>query len=213
VITADQVQTGGTPSVQVGINAQDETAQDLEDIGYEAESPANEGAGTAFAGAVNGAIVTDSDSYSYHTLARSPASPDVINYQGTVAGTTASPLEGTPTPGPVYEALWEVPVSGEGSGVYLGYFEFQTNGELDFTVASAAKVPPPQISLTIVRGVTNSVQVLWPTNGNFTLQQSTDLAVKADWITSGYAITTISGTNSITIPPMTGDLYFRLIDP
>jgi hypothetical protein len=212
-IAASDVQTGGIPSVQNTLTFQNRAAADIQLIGYEGESPANEGTGTAFTGAVNGGIVTDSDPYSYHTLAKSPSSPDVINYDGYVAGVTASPLETTPTSGTVYEALWEMPVAGNGSAVYLGYFAFETNGELDFTVASAAKPPPPQVSLTIIQTAPASVQVLWPTNGSFTLQQNASLTQPTGWTTSGYTISTSNGTNSVTISPLTGNLFFRLSSP
>jgi hypothetical protein len=214
VIASSEVVTGGTPSFQSTASAQNRTAGDIQLIGYEAESPANGGTGSALAGAINAGVVADNDPESYHTLGEASVNnANVISYGGFVTGTSTSPLEATPTSGTIYEALWEVPVSGNGSSVYLGYFAFQTNGELDFTVASAAKPPPPQVSLTILRTVTNSVQVLWPNTGSFTLQQNTNLAATADWTTSAYTVSTSNGTNSITISPPTGTLFFRLSSP
>ncbi len=55
----------------------------------------------------------------------------------------------------------------------------------------------------------NSVVVSWPNTGGYTLQQNSNLAT-GSWATSGYAITTANGTNSITITPPTGNLFFRL---
>jgi len=45
------------------------------------------------------------------------------------------------------------------------------------------------------------------------LQQNSNLAAPAGWVTSGFAITTANGTNSITITPATGNLFFRLANP
>ncbi|MFZ0826560.1 MAG: hypothetical protein WAO02_03975 [Verrucomicrobiia bacterium] len=56
----------------------------------------------------------------------------------------------------------------------------------------------------------NSVTVSWPNTGSYTLEKNTNLAVTADWTPSGYTITTANGTNSITVSPPTGNLFFRL---
>ena len=56
----------------------------------------------------------------------------------------------------------------------------------------------------------NSVIVSWPDTGSYTLQQSANLPALANWTTSGYTISTANGTNSITITPLTGNLFFRL---
>jgi hypothetical protein len=57
----------------------------------------------------------------------------------------------------------------------------------------------------------NSVIVSWPDTGSYTLQQNSNLAATGGWTTTGYTITTANGTNSITITPPTGNLYFRLM--
>jgi hypothetical protein len=59
----------------------------------------------------------------------------------------------------------------------------------------------------------NSVTVSWPNTGNYTLQQNNNLAAPAGWAASGYQITTANGTNSITILPANGNLFFRLAAP
>jgi hypothetical protein len=59
----------------------------------------------------------------------------------------------------------------------------------------------------------NSVIVSWPDTGSYTLQQNSNLVATAGWTTSGYTITTSNGTNSITITPPTGNLFFRLKQP
>jgi hypothetical protein len=143
VISAGQTSTGGTASFQSTPSAQINTANDIQNVGFEAESPANLGTGTALTGAGNGGVVSDTDPLSYHTLGRASVnSTTVISYGGNVTGTGTSPLEATPALGaPIYEALWEVPPSGSGSDTYEGYFTFNSNGEVDFTEVSA--VPEP----------------------------------------------------------------------
>ena len=44
--------------------------------------------------------------------------------------------------GPVYEALWEVPAAGT-SDTYLGYFTFNTSGQVDFTSGTTVPEPSP----------------------------------------------------------------------
>ena len=64
-------------------------------------------------------------------------------------------------------------------------------------------------NLTITHSV-NSIIVSWPNTGNYNLQQNANLALANGWTTSAYSITTSNGTNSITITPPTGSLFFRL---
>jgi hypothetical protein len=64
-------------------------------------------------------------------------------------------------------------------------------------------------NLAITFGGPNRVVVSWPNTGSYTLQQNSNLAGGA-WTTSGYAITTNNGTNSINITSPTGNLFFRL---
>jgi hypothetical protein len=59
----------------------------------------------------------------------------------------------------------------------------------------------------------NSFIVSWPNMGSFILQQNSNLTATANWTTSGYSITTANGTNSISITPPTGNLFFRLANP
>jgi len=58
----------------------------------------------------------------------------------------------------------------------------------------------------------NSVKVLWadPATNTYTLQQNANVAATAGWTTSGYTISNVGGTNSITIAPPAGNLFFRL---
>lgn len=69
----------------------------------------------------------------------------------------------------------------------------------------------PNLTITFVGP--NSVVVSWPNTGNYTLQQNDNVAASAGWTRSGYTISTANGTNSVTITPPTGNLFFRLSNP
>lgn len=70
-----------------------------------------------------------------------------------------------------------------------------------------------QPSLSIVLSNTNSAVISWPSpSTGFVLQQNADLTT-TNWTASGYPITTNNGTNSITLAPPTGNLFFRLAAP
>ena len=64
--------------------------------------------------------------------------------------------------------------------------------------------------LVIVPNGPNSVTILWPDTGSYTLQQNNNLAAPAGWTPSGYSIATANGTNSVTLSPPAGNLFFRL---
>ena len=91
-----------------------------------------------------------------------------------------------------------------------------TNGQYSVTggfwslisVVQTAGLP----NLTITHSG-NSVIVAWPATGSYTLQQNGSVAAPAGWTTSGFTITTSNGTNSITITPPAGQLFFRLKKP
>jgi hypothetical protein len=92
----------------------------------------------------NSATLTDGDSESYHSLGEqnSGGQAQVINWGNNFSLTAANGgnIETKNTGSTVYEALWDIPASdaGEGSPVYLGYFTFRADGEVDFSA-----VPEP----------------------------------------------------------------------
>ena len=65
-------------------------------------------------------------------------------------------------------------------------------------------------NLIIVHNGPNSVKILWPATGTYTLQQNSNLTVPTGWTTSGFAITNGFGTNFCTITAPVGKLFFRL---
>jgi hypothetical protein len=72
-------------------------------------------------------------------------------------------------------------------------------------------VQTPGLPDLIITHSGSSVMVSWPDTGSYSLQQTANLAAgNGGWTTSGYSITTANGTNSITISPPTGNLFFRL---
>ena len=93
-------------------------------------------------------------------------------------------------------------MNGGGYSVTGGYWSM-------ISVVQLAGLP----NLLIVANGPNSVKVLWPNTGSYTLQQNANVAAPGSWTTSGYSISTSNGTNSITITPPTGNLFFRLSKP
>ena len=93
------------------------------------------------------------------------------------------------------------PMSGGNYSVTSGFWAL-------ISVVQTAGLP----SLAITFAGPHSVVVSWPDTGVYILQHSSNLA-PASWAASGYAITTANGTNSITITPPTGNLFFRLTSP
>jgi hypothetical protein len=78
---------------------------------------------------------------------------------------------------------------------------------VDFTSAGAVAEAP---ALNIVLSGPNSFSLLWPTAGNFTLQQNADLTATNGWTASTFTASTVNGTNTVSITPANGNLFFRL---
>ncbi len=64
-------------------------------------------------------------------------------------------------------------------------------------------------NLTISRAALAGVVVAWPNLGSYTLQTNPTL-LATSWGNYGGAVTTLSGTNQITLPASSGNLFFRL---
>jgi hypothetical protein len=111
-----------------------------------------------------------------------------------------------------YSALYKIPAGTR----YLQYtmnFVRHVGSDLDAFVDDNSLIvldsgALPRLNIVLVGTYAN---VFWPTNfaDGFTLQQNPNLAT-TNWVTSSYAISTVGGTNSITITPPTGNLFFRL---
>lgn len=198
--------TNNLPGQQV-FNAQNLVAARIANIG----NGANEGTIVAQGQAtVPGA--TSGDSYQAQGEQSSAEEAQfIINFGGdeNVAVSKGGNIESVQSgSSSVYEALWEVPVTGT-PATYLGYFTFNTSGEVDYTSALGSVTPPPSVMLTIASSAPNSVTIQWPA-GNYTLQQNTDIGATAGWATSGYSVSTTNGTSSVTVTPLMGNLFFRL---
>ncbi len=70
-----------------------------------------------------------------------------------------------------------------------------------------APTPP----LTIVLADPNTVVVSWPDVAIYTVQTNSDL-MTTNWDSYGGTVTTSNGTNSVTVSPPTGNLFFRLLE-
>jgi hypothetical protein len=68
----------------------------------------------------------------------------------------------------------------------------------------------PNLTITFVGP--NSVVVSWLDAGSYTLQTNNNLNTST-WLGYGGTINTVNGTNSVTVAPPTGNLFFRLKQP
>jgi hypothetical protein len=68
---------------------------------------------------------------------------------------------------------------------------------------------PGAPTLTITRVNAGTVVVSWPAAGGYNLQENSNLAT-TNWLANTLSVTTANGTNSVTISPPTGNLFFRL---
>jgi hypothetical protein len=94
----------------------------------------------------------------------------------------------------------------DASGAMTGGNYSVTGG---FWALISAVQTPGLPNLTITLASPDSVKVSWPDTGSYTLQQNANLTT-GTWTTSGYTITSANGTNSISIAPPLGNLFFRL---
>ena len=90
------------------------------------------------------------------------------------------------------------PMSGGGYSLTGGFWA---------SISAVQTVGLPDLTITHVG---NNAIVSWPDTGSYTLQPNSNLALSGGWSASGYSVTTANGTNSITITPPTGNLFFRL---
>jgi hypothetical protein len=58
----------------------------------------------------------------------------------------------------------------------------------------------------------SAVTIFWPSGGSFTLQTNGNLAT-SNWVDYGGTVNSAGGTNSITLNPSAGNLFFRLKSP
>ena len=72
--------------------------------------------------------------------------------------------------------------------------------------------PPAPPSLAILLATTNIAVVAWPANGTYTLQTNDNLST-TNWGNYAGTVTTVNGTNQITVTTTPGDLFFRLSQP
>jgi hypothetical protein len=74
-------------------------------------------------------------------------------------------------------------------------------------IAAVQTAGLPNLVITFVGP--NSIVVSWPNTGSYTLQTNNNLST-SNWLGYGGAISTVNGTNSVTVTPPIGNLFFRL---
>ena len=127
-----------------------------------------------------------------------------------------------------YSVNWYRVAGGGGTSSGGGYSVSDTAGQWDaggpltggnysflggFWAGVATTAVPGGPWLTITHSG-NSVIVSWPLSpGGYWLQQNTNLANPEGWSSYGGTVSTSNGTNSTTIMPPVGSLFFRLCYP
>ena len=141
------------------------------------------------------------DTYNYTIRKVAPVGTNwVVSTLGGVAGTTGT-NDGTGASA-LFSYPYGITVDGAGN-LYVGD---TFNGTIRKGQNVAVLAVP---NLTIGLTAPNSVVVSWPSLGSYTLQSNADLTT-TNWVNYGGAVTTSNGTNSVTIPPPVGNLFFRL---
>jgi hypothetical protein len=160
--TSPSIQT--TPWVREGASAQRQTAVQMSGLANGAVTSSS----ASSPGADNTATViriASGDSSSCDPFLGTGG-----DYNGTWEGTVENT---TPTPftSPVISDFYAVvPSTTNGNAVYLGTFQFATNGTLTFTAATTNAPPPPPPVLTIARSLNASTISLMTANGaNYTI--------------------------------------------
>ena len=76
-----------------------------------------------------------------------------------------------------------------------------------WSIYAVQRLGLPNLIITVAGP--NSVNVSWPNTGSYTLQTNSILGTPG-WAGYGGTVSTANGTNSITISPPRGNLFFRL---
>jgi hypothetical protein len=82
-----------------------------------------------------------------------------------------------------------------------------------WSVITVVQTPGAPLLTITFNSQLSTVAISWPSSAtDFVLQQNSDLN-SANWINTGLLITTNGMTESVTISPSTGNLFFRLNSP
>lgn len=93
----------------------------------------------------------------------------------------------------------------DASGAMAGGNYSLTGGFWCLYSVQTAGLPPLSINYTGGEAI-----VSWPNTVPCTLQQNSDL-VTGTWVSSPYTVSTLNGTNRVTIARPSGKLFFRLV--
>jgi hypothetical protein len=78
-----------------------------------------------------------------------------------------------------------------------------------WSIIAAVQLPGLPFLTVTINSQHSTVTVSWPNTGSYTLQTNNDLNT-SNWLGYGGNINTANGTNSVTVTPPIGNLYFRL---
>lgn len=92
------------------------------------------------------------------------------------------------------------------AGVAMTGGGYAVTGGFWSIIAAVQTAGVPNLTISLI---SNGVKISWPDTGIYTLLQNSSLS-SGVWTTNTSSITTANGTNSITITPSAGNLFFRL---
>jgi hypothetical protein len=126
-----------------------------------------------------------------------------------------------------YSISWYKIAGGGGTSTNSGYSLSGTIGQVDAGTMSgggytlnggfwgiyAAVQTPGSPLLTVLRSGAD-VLISWPaTNTGFVLQETPAMGASPAWSNVGITTNTANGTNTVTVPITSGNLFFRLVNP
>lgn len=98
------------------------------------------------------------------------------------------------------------------AGFYAGFPDATGYGTSTITNAPPEVTPPspPQLS---IQSIANGLTLSWPASGPvFRVLQNADLTT-TNWVANTNTVIVVNGTNQVTIPVTSGNLFFRLVNP
>ena len=94
------------------------------------------------------------------------------------------------------------------AGYYSGFSDATGYGTSTLT-----DLTPPSPPLLSIQPTANGITLSWLDSGSvFRVQQNSD-PTTTNWVVNTNAVTTVNGTNQVTVPVTSGNLFFRLVNP
>ena len=118
--------------------------------------------------------------------------------------------------GPGTYCMWAADTSGNyyvEAGLYAGFSGATGYGTSTITNAPSSEVTPLSPPLLSIQSTPSGLTLAWQSSGTvFRVLQNADLTT-TNWVANTNAVNVVNGTNQVTIPMTSGNLFFRLVNP